>query len=175
MSRSALLAVLREPLPRDWVAVTSSEPDGRFKLMVWRVALFVAEVVALCFACLAVHELGHATAAKALGFSDVRIRLRPPVGTTYVGERRRLRLAAVAAAGSAANFAVGGLVMACSHLGAPSNGWAFVAPWFLLITGVVNLVPVPQSDGWQLLLLAVGRPVGSAERPVEPRPEDTGL
>jgi membrane-associated protease RseP (regulator of RpoE activity) len=65
-------------------------------------------------------------------------------------------------------------MMAFSRLGASSNGWAFVAPWFLLITGVVNLVPVPQSDGWQLLLLAVGRPVGSAERHVEPMPEDPG-
>ena len=141
--------------------------------------LFMAVVIAalLFTASLALHELGHAAAARALGLpvigisagsgpwllhlplrwpAPLRINLLPTHGATQLArplhlEPPRVRIL-VALAGPAASVATAGLCTAVALAGPGSvQSVAHTMAMANLALAVFNLAPVPPLDGWQAL------------------------
>ncbi|HSK76113.1 MAG TPA: M50 family metallopeptidase, partial [Thermoanaerobaculia bacterium] len=87
------------PLILVWGAVRWAEPHGM------EGAVFGALLMAALFACVALHELGHALAARALGIPVREIVLLPIGGLAVLGRnpRRPLHELLIAAAGPLVN------------------------------------------------------------------------
>jgi Zn-dependent protease len=108
-----------------------------------------------------VHEIAHALAARSLGYRVDWIVLGLLAGTTSYSGRddRPLDRAAIAMAGPAASAATVLVLLAVWAAGdADLTGAMFGLLTFNALTVVVNLVPVPGSDGSQVVAwLARGR------------------
>lgn len=129
----------------------------------------MASWVAVAFASVLVHELGHALAFKAFG-QRPQIHLHAMGGTTYgsAPSMPPLERVVTALAGPAAGFGLGLLALALSSL--PVSGLARTAVddllWANIGWGVVNLVPVLPLDGAVAAQAALERLFGrSLERP----------
>ncbi|HEY3451474.1 MAG TPA: site-2 protease family protein [Myxococcales bacterium] len=116
--------------------------------------------VAVVFASILVHELGHAVAAKAFGVQS-SIRLYSFGGLT-IPEARLSRVGelVMALAGPFAGFFVAGVVAVFQLLVPVQSGAGGVAVVFLrdvnFIWGLFNLLPVLPLDGGHVLLSALG-------------------
>jgi Zn-dependent protease len=100
-----------------------------------------------------VHEGAHALAARSLGYRVEWILLGLLAGTTsYSGsDDRPLDRAAIAMAGPAANAGAVLVLLAAWASGAAGLSDAmFALLSFNALSVVVNLTPVPGSDGWQV-------------------------
>jgi Zn-dependent protease len=100
-----------------------------------------------------VHEGAHALAARSLGYRVEWILLGLVAGTTSYSGRddRPLDRAAIAMAGPAVSaVALLALLVAWAAGDADQTEALFVLLTFNALTVVVNLVPVPGSDGWQV-------------------------
>ena len=118
----------------------SSKKEASVKL--WLIVVFV-EVCAVV-----IHECGHAIAAWLFRFRFLGIGFG--VFGPYVrvfGNYRRRQNAIVALAGPGANCLAGGILM---RLGLPATG-VLVAS-----VGIINLLPVPGSDGSKAIRAAFG-------------------
>ena len=121
-----------------------------------------------------VHEGAHALTARALGYRVEWILLGLLAGTTSYSGRddRPLDRAAIALAGPAVSAAAVLVLLAMWAAGGETDltEALFGLLTFNVLTVVVNLVPVPGSDGWQVATWLVGswtrsRRPGAAETP----------
>jgi Zn-dependent protease len=99
-----------------------------------------------------VHEGAHALAARSLGYRVEWILLGLLAGTTSYSGRddRPLDRAAIAMAGPAASAVAVLVLLAVWASGAGLSDAMFALLSFNALSVVVNLVPVPGSDGWQV-------------------------
>jgi Zn-dependent protease len=114
-------------------------------------------VVLLAFASVLVHELGHALVARRLDVRVDSIELYFFGGAAKMVEAPRTaeHEIAIAAAGPAVSFAIGGLAMLLHGL----TGVALLATlaWVNLILGAFNLLPALPMDGGRILRAALAR------------------
>ena len=112
------------------------------------VGLLVAALVVV-----SAHELGHWTAARAVGL-PAQIAVSPAIGLTLFDEpRRRVDSVVIAAAGPAASL----LTAAACFAASGSHTWRLVAH-ISLVVGVANLAPVPVLDGGRIISALVEGP-----------------
>ncbi len=123
----------------------------------------------MVFACVVLHELGHALAARRFGIETERILLLPFGG---VAQLRRLPQTAtrellVTLAGPAVNFTIAALLLplmtrAPFYGGIPNNARALLdyAVYFNAIMGTFNLIPVFPMDGGRLLRASLSYKLG---------------
>ena len=120
-------------------------------LILWAGFLTGVVFVAVAFGSVLLHELGHAVVARHLGVRVAGIELHFFGGAAkMVGQPRSAGdEIAIAAAGPAVSFALGGLGI----LAATLSGWqAFeVVGWLNLIIATFNLVPALPMDGGRIL------------------------
>src|SRR5215210_603686 len=167
------------PLILLWGALQWAGPHGT------RGALFGALLMAVLFACVALHELGHAVVARRLGIPVREIVLLPIGGVAFLGRNPRkpideLRIAvagplvnvviaAVLAGGMWAGRILGPALQDVSsgNLGGPSLRTALL--WLLgsnVMLVLFNLIPAFPMDGGRILrsLLAMGMGFARATR-----------
>ncbi|HSF41812.1 MAG TPA: M50 family metallopeptidase [Thermoanaerobaculia bacterium] len=161
------------PLILVWGAVRWAEPHGT------EGAVFGALLMAALFACVALHELGHALAARALGIPVREIVLLPIGGLAVLGRnpRRPLHELLIAAAGPLVNGVLAAvLFLALLAQGAlPPDGRDLLAAGFaepslrtalLWLFGsnvmlvLFNLLPAFPMDGGRILRALLAIPLG---------------
>lgn len=99
------------------------------------------------------HEGTHALAARSLGYRVEWVQLGLVAGSTSYSGRddRPLDRSAIAMAGPAASAAAVLVLLAAWWPGAADpNEAVFALLSFNALTAVVNLLPLPGSDGWQV-------------------------
>lgn len=142
-------------------------------------AVFGAVLMAALFACVALHELGHALAARWLGIPVREIVLLPIGGVAMLGRnpRRPLHELLIAAAGPLVNVAIalalfvlllaqgifpaGGREMLTAGFGEPSLRTALF--WLLgsnVMLVLFNLIPAFPMDGGRILRALLAIPFG---------------
>jgi stage IV sporulation protein FB len=136
------------------VALSTGDP---LEVLAWLV---------ISFACMLLHELGHALVARALGLHVEDILLLPLAGMTRMGripESSRIE-ALIAVAGPAMNFLLaGGGLLALTFSLASGLGGAATEHYLLLfvlanlLLGGTNLVPAFPLDGGRLLRALLAR------------------
>ncbi|WP_052442953.1 M50 family metallopeptidase [Streptacidiphilus neutrinimicus] len=130
-----------------------------------RPAMFLLVAVALWFS-MALHEVGHALTARAVGATvgELGVRWRLPMVYLYcdVPDARflsRRRQVAVAAAGALTNLAVllpayGGWLLLTRHGGSHPTLSAVLLSG--TVVGLANLLPLPPLDGYRILEAVLG-------------------
>lgn len=164
------------PLILIWGAIQWMGPYGP------RGALFGALLMAALFACVALHEMGHALVARRLGIPVREIVLLPIGGIAFLGRnpRRPMDELLIAVAGPAVNVviaAVLGVVMmvrggftaafdSAVRAGGPGEPSLTTALFWLLSSNVMlvlfNLVPAFPMDGGRILRALLGFGMGFA-------------
>jgi Zn-dependent protease len=126
-------------------------------LILWAGLLTGVVFVAVAFGSVLLHELGHAVVARHLGVRVVGIELHFFGGAAkMLGQPRSAGdEIAIAAAGPAVSFALGGLGVVVAML----SGWqAFeVVGWLNLIIATFNLIPALPMDGGRILRALLSR------------------
>lgn len=120
-------------------------------VLLWLGGVAGVLLVLLAFGSVLLHELGHSLIARHLGVPVVGIELH-----FFGGAAKMARLPrnagdeiAIAAAGPAVSFALGGLGLA---LGAVTGYWLFgLFGWLNTIIGLFNLIPALPMDGGRIL------------------------
>lgn len=119
------------------------------------------------FACVLLHEFGHALVARRFGIETRRITLLPIGGVAELERSPRDPRAElwIAAAGPAVNFAIAGvLALAGFAVGFGSGGlWPLVLSglmWANLMLGLFNLVPAFPMDGGRVFRALASKRVG---------------
>ncbi len=119
-------------------------------------------LVVLAFGSVLLHELGHALVARHLGVRVAGIELHFFGGAAKLTAQPKSAgdEIAIAAAGPAVSFALGGVGMVLATL----TGWYvfLVFGWINLIMGVFNLVPALPMDGGRIFRAALSRRMGFA-------------
>ncbi len=126
----------------------------------WMGGLAGIFVIVVAFSSILVHELGHALVARYLGVPIVGIELYFFGGAAKMAGQPKSAgdEIAIAAAGPAVSFVLGGLGM---FLGA-ITGLEFLSlfAWINLVIGAFNLVPALPMDGGRILRAALSRKLG---------------
>jgi Zn-dependent protease len=133
----------------------------------------VLGLIALCFGCVLLHELGHSLVARGFGLRVADITLWPLGGIarmSEIPENPRIE-GLIAIAGPAVNFALAGLslvALSAGHaLGLSQESALHEALGFLLganlLQGGFNLLPAFPMDGGRLLRAWLGRKRGWLE------------
>lgn len=117
-------------------------------------------LVVLAFGSVLLHELGHALVARHLGVRVAGIELHFFGGAAKLTAQPKSAgdEIAIAAAGPAVSFALGGIGMVLASL----TGWYLflVFGWINLIMGVFNLVPALPMDGGRIFRAALSKRMG---------------
>ncbi|MCI0572115.1 MAG: M50 family metallopeptidase [Myxococcaceae bacterium] len=124
-----------------------------------RPAKYLLAWVLVCFVSVLLHELGHATAARAFG-SDTAIRLYSFGGLTFHRTLGRWQEVLVSLAGPFAGFLFGGVMWFLFRHSPPEGHFgqtlAVNLMWVNFGWGLINLMPVPPLDGGHVLLGLLG-------------------
>lgn len=116
-------------------------------------------VVLLAFASVVLHELGHALVARHLGVRVAGIELHFFGGAARIVDvpRRAGDEIAIAAAGPAVSFALGGLALLLAGLGGAAGAFFDLLGWINLVIGAFNLIPALPMDGGRILRALLAR------------------
>jgi Zn-dependent protease len=116
-------------------------------------------VVLLAFASVVLHELGHALVARHLGVRVAGIELHFFGGAARIVDvpRRAGDEIAIAAAGPAVSFALGGLALLLAGIGGAAGGFFHLLGWINLVIGAFNLIPALPMDGGRILRALLAR------------------
>jgi Zn-dependent protease len=116
-------------------------------------------VVLLAFASVVLHELGHALVARHLGVRVAGIELHFFGGAARIVDvpRRPGDEIAIAAAGPAVSFALGGLAFLLAGIGGAPGAFFNLLAWINLVIGAFNLIPALPMDGGRILRAILAR------------------
>jgi Zn-dependent protease len=128
-------------------------------VLLWTGGIQGVFVVLLAFASVLVHELGHALVARHLGVPVPGIELNFFGGAAKMGSQPRNAgdEIAIAAAGPAVSFAIGGLGMLLFALSRIE--FFQLLGWINLVLGGFNLIPALPMDGGRILRAVLARRV----------------
>jgi Zn-dependent protease len=120
-------------------------------VLVWTGGLSGVALVLLAFASVLLHELGHALVARHLRVPVVGIELHFFGGAAKMAQQPRSAgdEIAIAAAGPAVSFALGGLGFVLAAL--TGAGFFTMFAWLNTIIGTFNLLPALPMDGGRIL------------------------
>jgi Zn-dependent protease len=119
-------------------------------VLLWTGGLSGVFIVLLAFASVLLHELGHAVVARRLGVPVPGIELHFFGGAAKLGSQpdNANHEIAIAAAGPAVSFALGGLGLGLAALtGSPLLSWL---GWINVVLGAFNLMPALPMDGGRI-------------------------
>ena len=116
-------------------------------------------VVLLAFGSVVLHELGHALVARHLGVRVAGIELHFFGGAARMVDvpNRAGDEVAIAAAGPAVSFALGGLSFLLSAIGGAPGAFFHLLGWINLVIGAFNLIPALPMDGGRILRALLAR------------------
>jgi len=116
-------------------------------------------VVLLAFASVVLHELGHALVARHLGVRVAGIELHFFGGAARIVDvpRRAGDEIAIAAAGPAVSFALGGVSLLLSAIGGAPGAFFHLLAWINIVIGAFNLIPALPMDGGRILRAILAR------------------
>jgi len=116
-------------------------------------------VVLLAFGSVLLHELGHALVARHLGVRVASIELHFFGGAARMIDvpRRAGDEIAIAAAGPAVSFALGGVALLLAGMGGGAGAFFHLVGWINLVIGAFNLVPALPMDGGRILRAILAR------------------
>lgn len=129
-------------------------------VLLWMGGLAGLVIVGVAFGSVLLHELGHALVARRLGVPVAGIELHFFGGTAkMMGQPKSAGdEIAIAAAGPAVSFALGGLGLL---LGAVTGAWMLtMAGWLNLVIAGFNLIPALPLDGGRIFRAALVRRYG---------------
>jgi Zn-dependent protease len=120
-------------------------------VLIWFGGLLGVSIVLLAFGSVLLHELGHALVARHLGVPISGIELHFFGGAAKMTDQPRTAgdEIAIAAAGPAVSFALGGLGLVLGAL--TGVGLLALLGWLNLIIGAFNLIPALPMDGGRIL------------------------
>jgi Zn-dependent protease len=131
-------------------------------VLLWTGGITGVFVVLLAFGSVLLHELGHALVARHLGVPVPGIELHFFGGAAKMGAQPRNAgdEIAIAAAGPAVSFALGGLGMLLAYV----TGIQFfqLVGWINLVLGGFNLIPALPMDGGRIFRALLARRTGFA-------------
>jgi Zn-dependent protease len=110
-------------------------------------------VILLAFGSVVLHELGHALVARHLGVRVAGIELHFFGGAAKIVDtpRKAGDEIAIAAAGPAVSFALGGLAMLFAGIGGGLGAFFYLLGSINLVIGAFNLIPALPMDGGRIL------------------------
>lgn len=116
-------------------------------------------VVLLAFGSVVLHELGHALVARHLGVRVAGIELHFFGGAARMVDvpNRAGDEIAIAAAGPAVSFALGGISFLLAGIGGALGGFFHLLAWINIVIGAFNLIPALPMDGGRILRALLAR------------------
>lgn len=116
-------------------------------------------VVLLAFGSVVLHELGHALVARHLGVRVAGIELHFFGGAARMVDvpKRAGDEVAIAAAGPAVSFALGGIAFLLAGIGGAAGGFFHLLAWINIVIGAFNLIPALPMDGGRILRALLAR------------------
>ena len=116
-------------------------------------------VVLLAFGSVVLHELGHALVARHLGVRVAGIELHFFGGAARMVDvpKRAGDEVAIAAAGPAVSFALGGLSFLLTAIGGAPGAFFHLLGWINIVIGAFNLIPALPMDGGRILRALLAR------------------
>jgi len=116
-------------------------------------------VVLLAFGSVVLHELGHALVARHLGVRVAGIELHFFGGAARMVDvpNRAGDEVAIAAAGPAVSFALGGLSFLLTAIGGAPGAFFHLLGWINIVIGAFNLIPALPMDGGRILRALLAR------------------